>query len=115
MKKKVSIIAALLHRPPVLFLDEPTAALDPKAARNFKDLLRGHVRRGGAVFMTTHVLEIAESVCDRIGIIHRGALRAMGTLREIKTQFGADQSLEDIFLSITGSAESGKVDTFLES
>lgn len=113
MKKKISIIAALLHEPSVLFLDEPTAALDPKAARYLKDILRGLVEKGVTIFMTTHILEIAESMADRIGIINHGALASSGTLQELKEQHPEDASLEDIFLKLTGKAETEKISKFL--
>ena len=114
MKKKVSIVAALVHQPKILFLDEPTAALDPKAARNLKDILRGLVDKGSAVFMTTHVLETAEQMCDRVGIINKGALSAFGALDDLRSQYGNGLSLEDLFLKLTGEAFTSKVDKFLQ-
>ncbi|MDZ7371678.1 MAG: ABC transporter ATP-binding protein [candidate division KSB1 bacterium] len=114
MKKKLSLIAALIHQPPILFLDEPTTALDPKAARNLKDLLRGIVAKGGCVFMSTHILEVAEAMCDRVGIIHKGRLIALGTVDELRRQFDADGSLEDIFLRLTGEPYADKVEEFLQ-
>jgi len=113
MKKKVSIIAALVHQPSVLFLDEPAASLDPKAARNFKDILRGLVNKGTTVFMTTHVLETAEQMCDRIGIINKGKLCAVGAIDKLRSEFGSTLSLEDLFLKLTGEAYASKVDEFL--
>ena len=114
MKKKVSLIAALLHQPEILFLDEPTSALDPKAARNLKDMLRGFVQKGKTVFMTTHILEVAETMCDRVGIINQGKLCALGTLDELRREYGTDLSLEDVFLKITGESVRSKVDEFLK-
>jgi ABC-2 type transport system ATP-binding protein len=115
MKKKISLIAALVHQPKILFLDEPTAALDPKAARNLKEILRGLIAKGAAVFMTTHILEVAETMCDRVGILNKGKLCAVGTLDELRRQYGATLSLEDLFLKLTGEAYSSKIDEFLES
>jgi ABC-2 type transport system ATP-binding protein len=114
MKKKVSLIAALIHQPKILFLDEPTVALDPKAARNLKEILRGLVQKGVCVFMTTHILEVAEVMCDRVGIINRGRLNAVGTLNELRQHYQSNTSLEDIFLHITGEAYSSKIDEFLQ-
>ncbi len=114
MKKKVSIVAALVHQPKILFLDEPTASLDPKAARNLKDILRGLVQKGVTVFMTTHVLETAELMCDRIGIINKGKLCAIGALDELKHEHGKELSLEDLFLKLTGEAYASKIDEFLQ-
>jgi len=113
MKKKVSIVAALVHQPSVLFLDEPAASLDPKAARNLKDILRGLVNKGATVFMTTHVLETAEQMCDRVGIINKGKLCAIGALETLRSEFGRDLSLEDLFLKLTGEAYASKIDEFL--
>jgi ABC-2 type transport system ATP-binding protein len=114
MKKKVSLIAAMIHQPKILFLDEPTVALDPKAARNLKEILRGLIQKGVCVFMTTHILEVAEAMCDRVGIINRGRLNAVGTLDELRQQHQSNSSLEDIFLNITGEAYSSKIDEFLQ-
>ena len=114
MKKKVSIIAALLHQPEILFLDEPTSALDPKAARNLKDMLRGLVKQGKTVFMSTHILEVAETMCDRVGIINQGQLCALGTLDELRRDYGKALSLEDVFLKLTGESVRSKVDQFLK-
>ncbi|MBN1560859.1 ABC transporter ATP-binding protein [candidate division KSB1 bacterium] len=114
MKKKVSLIAALVHQPKILFLDEPTAALDPKAARHLKDILRGLVRKGVTVFMTTHILEVAETMCDRIAIINKGKLCAIGALDRLRVQYGSGLSLEDLFLKLTGEIYSSKIDEFLQ-
>jgi ABC-2 type transport system ATP-binding protein len=114
MKQKVAIVAALIHDPKVLFLDEPTTGLDPKAAKNLKDLLRGLVGRGTTVFMSTHILEVAQNMCDRIGIIHRGRLIALGTLAELKKNVSNVDSLEEIFLDLTGSSSETDIDRFLQ-
>lgn len=101
MKQRVVLGAALLHDPELLVIDEPMVGLDPRTVRTVKDLLTERVRSGGTVFMSTHTLEIAEAVADRIGIIHRGRLLAVGTLAELRRQARAEHSLEDIFLQLT--------------
>lgn len=106
MQQKASLAAALMHDPKVLVLDEPTVGLDPKSARLIKDILRQLADRGAAVMLSTHILEIAERMCDRIGIINKGQLVAVGTMDELRTLDKTGQtSLEDIFLSLTGGAE----------
>jgi len=86
-------------------LDEPTVGLDPKSARLIKDILRQLAERGAAIFLSTHILEIAERMCDRIGIINRGELVAVGTMGELRALGAGTSSLEDIFLNLTGGAE----------
>ena len=106
MKQKIAICGALVHNPDVLFLDEPTVGLDPKSARNLKKLLRELCDQGMTVFITTHILEIAEQLCDRIGIILDGSIVALGSMDELRKQEGsADRSLEDIFLELTGDED----------
>lgn len=115
MKQKVALTGALIHDPQILFLDEPTVGLDPKSARNMKDLLRGLVEKGHTVFMSTHILEVAERMCDRIGIIHQGKLIAMGTFEELSQQAGkSGATLEDIFLDLTGDTEQAGLERFLK-
>ena len=115
MKQKCALAAALIHDPQILFLDEPTAGLDPKSAKNLKDLLRGLVKQGATVFMSTHILEIAETMCDRIGIINQGKLIACGTMDELrKLSQQQDQTLEDIFLELTGGDKYDDVLKYLE-
>jgi len=115
MKQKVALAGALVHEPRVLFLDEPTVGLDPKAARNLKDLLRGMVERGTTVFMSTHILEVAERMCDRAGIIHQGRLIALGTMDELRKNSATEKaSLEEIFLQLTASEVGADVNRFLE-
>jgi ABC-2 type transport system ATP-binding protein len=106
MRQKTALAAVLVHEPQVLFLDEPTNGLDPRSARIVKDVLRQITARGATVFMTTHVLEIAEQMCDRIGILNEGRLVAIGTLDELRDLAGLPgASLEDVFLRVTGAAE----------
>jgi ABC-2 type transport system ATP-binding protein len=109
MKQKAALAAALIHDPKVLVLDEPTVGLDPKSARLIKDILRQLADRGAAVFLSTHILEIAERMCDRIGIINKGDLIAVGTMDELRPLGKGERSLEDIFLSLTGGAEEAEI------
>jgi ABC-2 type transport system ATP-binding protein len=115
MQQKASLAAALMHDPRVLVLDEPTVGLDPKSARLIKDLLRQMADRGSAVFLSTHILEIAERMCDRIGIINKGELVAVGTMAELRSLGKAGEvSLEDIFLGLTGGAEEAEIAEILK-
>jgi ABC-2 type transport system ATP-binding protein len=115
MQQKASLAAALMHDPRVLVLDEPTVGLDPKSARLIKDILRQMADRGAAVFLSTHILEIAERMCDRIGIINRGELVAVGTMDELRALGKSGEvSLEDIFLSLTGGAEEAEIAEILK-
>jgi ABC-2 type transport system ATP-binding protein len=100
MRQKVSIAAAVLHDPPLLLLDEPLNGLDPHAVRVLKDLLRERAARGLGVLVSTHLLDVAERLCDRIVIIHRGKKRADGTPRALLQGPGGG-TLEDLFLSLT--------------
>ncbi len=110
MRQKTALAAALVHDPRVLVLDEPTVGLDPRSARLIKDILRQMADRGAAVFLSTHILEIAEHMCDRIGIIDQGRLIAAGTMSELRALGkGGESSLEDIFLSLTGGAEYAEI------
>jgi ABC-2 type transport system ATP-binding protein len=104
MQQKMALAGALVHDPEVLFLDEPTVGLDPRSARLIKDLLSQLRDMGTAVFFSTHILEIAERMCDRVLIINQGQIVAQGTLAELRAG-GGEGSLEDIFLSLTGGAE----------
>lgn len=112
MQQKIALAAALVHDPPVLFLDEPTVGLDPRSARLIKDLLLQLKARGTAVFFSTHILEIAERMCDRVIIINKSEIIASGTLAELRGQGGA--SLEDIFLNLTGGAEYAEIAAVLK-
>jgi len=115
MQQKASLAAALIHDPRVLVLDEPTVGLDPKSARLIKDILRQMAERGAAVFLSTHILEIAERMCDRIGIINKGELIAVGTMDELRSLGETSEtSLEDIFLSLTGGAEVAEIAEILK-
>ena len=98
MKQKLVIISALVHNPKLLVLDEPFVGLDPIASHKLKEIMRGVCEAGGAIFFSTHVLEVAEKLCDRVGIIKKGRLVAEGTMKEIV----GDKSLESIFLEIEG-------------
>ncbi len=100
MRQKLSIAAALLHDPPLLMLDEPMVGLDPRAARALKDLLRERAARGCGVLVSTHGLDVAEHLCDRVLILDRGRRRAEGSLAELRG--GRDATLEDLFLELTG-------------
>ena len=115
MQQKISLAAALMHDPKVLVLDEPTVGLDPKSARLIKDILRQMADRGAAIFLSTHILEIAERMCDRIGIINKGELIAVGTMNELRSLGKAGEtSLEDIFLGLTGGAEEAEIAEILK-
>jgi ABC-2 type transport system ATP-binding protein len=100
MRQKIALSSALLHTPQALFLDEPTVGLDPKSTRRLQDVLRVVAGQGTAVFLSTHVLEVAAGLCDRIGILHRGKLAALGTPAEL-TENGR-HTLEEVFLRMTG-------------
>jgi ABC-2 type transport system ATP-binding protein len=113
MSQKTVLAAALLHEPQAFFLDEPTVGLDPKSARQVKDLLRHLAQRGTAIFMSTHILEVAERMCDRVGIISQGRLIACGSMEELRLEEGMG-TLEDIFLQLTGGAEVAELAQYLE-
>lgn len=109
MQQKTSLAAALIHDPKVLVLDEPTVGLDPKSARMIKDILKQMAVRGAAIFLSTHILEIAEKMCDRIGIINQGKLIAVGSMDDLRKMSQGETSLEDIFLNLTGGAEYSEI------
>ena len=106
MRQKLLISSALVHSPDVIVVDEPMVGLDPKGARLIKDLLRTFVAQGGTVFLSTHTLEVAETLCDRIAILHGGRIRAMGTMQELRAEAAAGTAaLEDVFLKLTGGQD----------
>ena len=106
MKQKVVIISAIMHRPELLLLDEPLSGLDPKSARIVKDLLREMASQGVTTIMSTHILEIAQAMCDRIAIMYDGRLSALGTMEELRQRARMpDSGLEDIFLKLTGTGD----------
>jgi len=103
MRQKLIISSAFVHRPEAIVVDEPMVGLDPKAARILKDLFREYVNRGHTIMMSTHTLEVAERLCDRIAIIQGGKIRAQGTMDEIRRDVArGDEGLEQIFLRLTG-------------
>jgi ABC-2 type transport system ATP-binding protein len=103
MRQKLIISSAFVHKPEVIVVDEPMVGLDPKAARTIKDLYREYTRRGNTIMMSTHTLEVAQTMCDRIAIIQRGVIRACGTMEDLRASAEAGVSgLEDIFLRLTG-------------
>ena len=96
MKQKLAIISALIHNPKLVIMDEPFVGLDPKAAHILKGLMRDICSTGGAIFFSTHVLEVAEKLCDKVAIIKNGKLIKSGTMEEVK----GDESLESVFLEL---------------
>jgi ABC-2 type transport system ATP-binding protein len=106
MKKKISLISAFLHRPKLLILDEPLNALDPRSAKIVKDYLHSLKAQGVTTILSTHVLEIAEAVCDRIAIMYQGNILALGNMSELRQRASLPNSgLEDIFLKLTGTGD----------
>jgi ABC-2 type transport system ATP-binding protein len=106
MKQKAALAGALVHDPKLLILDEPLTGLDAVVSRQVKDLLQARVAAGGTVILTTHILEVAERIADRIGIIQRGRLLAEGTLTELRERAGEREgTLEDVFLELTSEPE----------
>lgn len=101
MRQKIVLVGALLHEPEVFILDEPMVGLDPKSSNNLKNYMREHCDKGKTVFFSTHILDVAERLCDRIGIIHHGKLIACGTMDELKGLSESKETLENIFLELT--------------
>jgi ABC-2 type transport system ATP-binding protein len=102
MRQKLSLVAALIHNPDLWILDEPIVGLDPESAFILKQMMRNHVKAGNTVFFSTHVMEVAERICDRIAIINKGKLEFVGTVEELRKLRGKG-SLEELFLEVTGS------------
>ena len=100
MKQKIALMGALIHNPTLWILDEPMVGLDPKSAHLLKQEMREHCDKGNTVFFSTHILEVAEKLCDRMGIIHKGKLIAIGTMEQLRNGDNKD-SLENIFLELT--------------
>jgi ABC-2 type transport system ATP-binding protein len=116
MRQKLIISGALVHRPEVIVVDEPMVGLDPRSARLLKDLFRQFVNRGGTVLMSTHTLEVAETMCDRIAIIHGGQIVASGTMSDLQEQTASEHlGLEDLFLKLTGGMRDHQLDTILDA
>ena len=101
MRQKILIIGVLLHDPKNWILDEPLTGLDPKSAYDLKEMMKSHSKKGNTVFFSTHVLEVAEKICDRIGIVNQGKLIFVGTYEEMKDKFKENNSLEEMFLEMT--------------
>jgi ABC-2 type transport system ATP-binding protein len=105
MKKKLGLACALIHEPSVLILDEPTNGLDPRASRDVQQRLRRSADEGMTIFLSTHILDMAERLCSRIGIIHHGELVATGSPQELKEKVTSGGTLEEVFLSVTAESE----------
>lgn len=102
MRQKIMIMGVLLHHPEVWILDEPLTGLDPKSSFTLKEMMREHADSGRTVFFSTHVLEVAEKLCDRVAIINKGSLLFCGTFAEMQQHFQSNRSLESLFLELTG-------------
>jgi ABC-2 type transport system ATP-binding protein len=116
MRQKLIICGSLVHRPEVIVVDEPMVGLDPKSARLLKDLFRQFTDRGGTVLMSTHTMEVAEVMCDRIAIVYRGKVAAQGTMAELREQTASGHtSLEELFLKLTGGLQDHQLDAVLDA
>ncbi len=113
MRQKVIIASALVHRPEVIVVDEPMVGLDPRSAKLLKALFRQFVDHGGTILMSTHTLEVAEAMCDRIAIIQNGNIVACGTMDQLRQQTQEGLSLEDLFLRLTGGEEAKELSAVL--
>ena len=113
MSRKISLVAALIHNPKVLILDEMQAGIDPRGAATIKEILNGLRDRGVTILMSTHILEIAEQICNRIGIINDGKMVAEGSMDDLRKQAEGQKSLEEIFLSLTGGPDMQKIAEYL--
>lgn len=105
MRQKIVIIGVLLHNPKNWIIDEPMTGLDPSSTFELKNLMREHAKQGNSVFFSTHILDVAEKLCDRVGIINKGKLLFVGTYEDIKQQLQEDKSLEELFMEITKNEE----------
>lgn len=105
MRQKVMIMGALIHSPSVWILDEPMTGLDPQASHELKEMMKEHAASGKSVLFSTHVLEVAEKLCDNVVIIRKGEIKFLGSLDDLKAKFPADTSLENIFLELTGDGK----------
>jgi len=117
MRKKIALAAALIHRPQVLFLDEPFEGIDPVSSRAIRDILRDLTQHGTTVFFSSHIMEVVERLCTRVGIINQGKLVAEGTLQELRARASGeekDATLEDIFLNVIGAREENHNLSWLE-
>ncbi|HKO93781.1 MAG TPA: AAA family ATPase, partial [Polyangiaceae bacterium] len=106
MKKKLALVCALLHEPRVLILDEPTSGLDPLATRSLNELLVERQRAGTTIFLSSHLLDQVERLCERVAIVARGQIAAVGTLEELRRERSVDGSLEEIFFAVTAPSRS---------
>lgn len=101
MRQKIVIMGVLITDPSVWILDEPMTGLDPQSSFHLKQLMKDHAAKGNTVFFSTHVLEVAEKLCDKVAIINKGKIQFYGTLEELRAEYGHEESLEDIFLKLT--------------
>ncbi|MDU4447211.1 MAG: ABC transporter ATP-binding protein [Anaerococcus vaginalis] len=101
MKQKLAIIASLIHNPDLLILDEPMVGLDPKSSFNLKKIMKERKDEGKMVFFSTHIMEVAENICDRLAIISKGKIVAVGSLSEMRANLNENKSLEELFLELT--------------
>jgi ABC-2 type transport system ATP-binding protein len=117
MRKKIALAAAILHRPQVLFLDEPFEGIDPVSSRVIRDILHELTQRGTTIFFSSHIMEVVERLCTRVGIINQGVLVAEGTLQELRERAheGKDATLEDIFLNVVGARNENHNLSWLET
>jgi len=105
MRQKIVLMGVLIHNPPVWILDEPLTGLDPRSSFILKEMMHEHVQQGKVVFFSTHVLDVAEKLCDRIAIINKGKILFTGKIDEVRARFASDASLENIFLELTRDEE----------
>jgi ABC-2 type transport system ATP-binding protein len=117
MRKKIALAAAIIHRPKVLFMDEPFEGIDPISSRVVRDILHDLTRRGTTIFFSSHIMEVVERLCTRVGIINQGYLVAEGTLQELRERASGnnkDATLEDIFLNVVGAGQENHNLSWLE-